>query len=94
MGCSGVMIGRGALGNPQIFSTLRGIDVEVSHRDMALAHLELLKPHFNERYVVNAMKKHVCYYAGGRRGSRAVKEAVFGATNYSQLYDAIMLIVD
>ena len=94
MGCSGVMIGRGALGNPQIFSTLRGIEVNVSHRDLAIKHLNLLKPHFSERYVVNAMKKHVCYYAGGKRGSRLVKEAVFSATNYDSLYGAISLIQD
>ncbi|MBR7159543.1 MAG: tRNA-dihydrouridine synthase [Clostridia bacterium] len=94
IGCSGVMIGRGALGNPEIFSTIRGIEVETSKRDLALEHVDLLRPHFSERYVVNTMKKHVCYYAGGRRGSRAVKEAVFGATNYDSLYEAIMLIPD
>ncbi len=57
----GVMIGRGALGNPDIFAALLGKDRE-DPLALLKKHYEEALGYFDERYVAATMRKHLAFY--------------------------------
>lgn len=76
-GCSGVMIGRGSLGNPWIFSRtmafLKGENVpEPSVEEKiatALRHLKLVVSFKGEEVGIREMRKHLGWYLKGGKGA-------------------------
>lgn len=84
-GCDGVMIGRGALGNPWIFR-------EVTHYLqtgeklarpsleerilVAIRHMELLVEYKGENVGVREMRKHAGWYVKGIPGGAALREVI------------------
>jgi tRNA-dihydrouridine synthase B len=75
--CDGVMIGRGALGNPWIFKQIKdkingnNID-DVGMKEIlniSRKHFSLLKEDKNDRICVNLAKKHFSYYFKGFNGA-------------------------
>lgn len=83
-GCDGVMIARGALGNPWIFSqavALRGgaAIVPVSREErfaVAMRQLELFIAASGERLAVKEMRKHLCWFAKGVSGAAHFRATV------------------
>ncbi len=83
-GCDGVMIARGALGNPWIFrealSLLKGETAMPTggedRLDVAARHLELFVEYAGERVAVREMRKHLCWYARGLAGAAQFRAAV------------------
>lgn len=62
-GCDAVMIGRGALGNPEIFSELQNKKVEKSKLQIICEHLNLLKTQYkDEKSLVTNFRKHLLWY--------------------------------
>lgn len=84
-GADGVMIGRGALGNPKIFSEIRDIANDLTERELLHRQIAVLKEFYPERYIYNTMKKHVAYYAKGKKDARKVKEAVSRIVSVDEL---------
>jgi len=92
-GCDGVMIGRGAMGNPWIFkeitSFLTGTDfVEPTFmeiKDMILRHGALLVEHKGESIAMKEMRKHVSWYTKGMKNSSHLREGINTLVNYDQL---------
>ena len=84
-GCAGVMIGRGALGNPWIFSrTIRYLacgellgppDAEELFETVQ-RHLLLKMEVRGERMAVLEMRKHSAWYARGLRGAARFRERI------------------
>ena len=64
-GVKGVMIGRGALGNPNIFSRLCGENNSLTLGEIILKHIYYMREYFPERYVVTNMRKHLACYLKG-----------------------------
>lgn len=60
-GCDLIMIGRGAVGNADIFSVLQGGKRE-DRKKLARLHLKYLKEYFDEKYIVNTFKRHAFHY--------------------------------
>ena len=57
------MIGRGAMGNPEIFSNLKNTPAPYSKKEAIIKHLELLKTYFrSEKTLVAYFKKHLMWY--------------------------------
>ncbi len=88
-GCDGVMVGRGAQGNPWIFSE---ISARLSgHRytpptakqrlDTALAHLSDMIALKGERTGLAEAKKHMAWYISGLKGSAAARASVMTANS-------------
>ena len=75
-GVDGVMIGRGALGNPYLFAEITGKPFSYTKPTLIRRHIESLGAHFNERYVVNNMKKHILAYLVGERGTKEAKRLI------------------
>ena len=84
-GCDGVMIGRGAKGNPWIFSRtqhyletgeiLPGPSV-AEIRDMILHHGSLLSQYKGEKMAVREMRKHMAWYTAGLPHSAALRNEI------------------
>lgn len=81
-GCDGVMIARGALGNPWIFKECvqlwRGEEVSPAPTRqervaMLLKHLELTRRDKGDRVAVKEMRKHVGWYVRGLKGAAALR---------------------
>ncbi|MEW6377590.1 MAG: tRNA dihydrouridine synthase DusB [Thermodesulfobacteriota bacterium] len=94
-GCDGVMIGRGALGNPWIFSTkISGpwekepaISLE-ERQQMIDHHFLLIQNHYGDKGVVREIRKYISWYTKGlpycasfhsKLSGLKEKEALFGA---------------
>lgn len=83
-GCDGVMVARGALGNPWIFRQTHELRVGVAVRPIppqerfavAQRHLQLFIADIGERIAVKEMRKHLCWYAKGLSGAAGFRGAV------------------
>ncbi|NLY56704.1 MAG: tRNA dihydrouridine synthase DusB [Firmicutes bacterium] len=81
-GCAGIMIGRGALGNPWLISRARKLIAEgeapqppsaQERLEMAINHLQRAVAYEGEEIAVPAMRKHIAWYLKGLRGASEVK---------------------
>ncbi|HHW07853.1 MAG TPA: tRNA dihydrouridine synthase DusB [Clostridia bacterium] len=97
-GCTAIMIGRGALGNPWIFSrtiayleqgVLRPEPSPRERMDMALRHLELVVSFKGEVVGVREMRKHLAWYIKGMRGAARMREEVFSAKTVAEVKEII-----
>lgn len=89
-GAAGVMIARGALGHPQIFSEITGTPCPYATvHDIALKHIDVLASFHSDIYVVNNMKKQIACYCKGLRGGKQLKLDVFKARNVAELKEIV-----
>ena len=87
-GCDGIMIGRGAIGNPWVFQAIRRaldgelpIDVSLEDRlTLALEHIDRMVAYEGERLGVMEMRKHITHYVAGVRGASAMRRALNNAS--------------
>lgn len=62
-GVDGVMVGRGAMGHPWIFSILKGKNEEIDKFEVVKKHIDILREHFDENWLKLYMRKHFLWYA-------------------------------
>lgn len=92
-GCDGVMIGRGAYGNPWLITDILRLQrsdepAEVSEQQRLqtiIEHLQLYKQTFGEHKAVTDMRKHLCWYSRGLVGASEFRSQVNSMQNYSDL---------
>jgi len=90
IGCAGVMIGRASMGNPEIFSTLKGIDPPYSKKEAIIKHLELLKTYFrSEKTLVAYFKKHLMWYVKSTNCATATKLKILEFSTLHQVEELI-----
>jgi len=90
IGCDGVMIGRASMGNPEIFSTLKGIDPPYSKKEAIIKHLELLKTYFrSEKTLVAYFKKHLMWYVKSTNCATATKLKILEFSTLHQVEELI-----
>ena len=93
-GCDGVMIGRGAQGNPWIFSEL--IEYEKTGKmperpsmeeikKMILRHAQLQLQYKGEYLGIREMRKHVSWYTSGLPNSAKLRAEINAVETYEQL---------
>ncbi len=90
-GCDGVMIGRGAMGNPWIFRELNGGQSPTYEERImqALEHTKMLIAHKGSHIGILESRKHVCWYLKGIPGSGQIK----GAVNTAKCYEEMEMIL-
>ena len=95
-GAAGVMIGRGALGNPWIFAQALALGRGEAGRSPApperhatvRRHIDLMSACFDDRRaLVHNLKKYVTAYAKGLRGSAAFRQRVVETAELDVLLD-------
>lgn len=92
-GCDGVMIARGAMGNPWVFTeicaALDGKDYTpppIAERfEVALAQVREMITEKGERVGVAEAKKHLAWYCHGMEGAAAARGRLMQAESYGEL---------
>lgn len=64
-GVDGVMVGRGAMGKPWIFSELKGKNEKPDKFEVVKTHVEILRQHFDESWLKLYIRKHFLWYVSG-----------------------------
>lgn len=101
-GCDGVMIARGALGNPWLFSEIAAaLEGEEYILPTQAERLEVAKEHFlamlrerGERRGGAEAKKHIAWYIKGMNGAAAARAAVMTAESPQEIIDIISALQD
>ena len=92
-GCDGVMIARGARGNPWIFSELRAamdgeaytVPTAAERLQVALEHVEDLIAEKGERVGLCEARKHMAWYTHGLRGSASARGRLMLAESVEEI---------
>lgn len=100
-GCSGVMVARGAFGNPFIFREIKeylssgavlppaNVDEKI---DMAIKHIKSLVEFYGEKIGILNARKHAAWYLKGIRGGAEAKRSVYTATTLEEMEKILLLI--
>ena len=101
-GADGVMIGRGALGNPWLFAQCQAMDdgrqipssPELAERlRTARVQIELAREYKGERIAMLEARKHLAWYVKGIRGTKKLKAKISGLTSLDQLEELLEEVV-
>lgn len=93
-GCDGIMIGRGAQGNPWIFRDLLEYDRTGQMpprpnarelREMMLRHARLQIEFKGDYLGIREMRKHVAWYTKGLKGSSKLRDEINRVESYEEL---------
>lgn len=88
-GCDDVLIARGAMGNPFIFSGRDGVSI-LERIDTAIRHLELCIHYKGEKPAVLQMRKHIAWYIRDRRGSSNVRTQINSAESKDEIFEILL----
>lgn len=97
--CDGIMVARGAMGNPWIFreisQALSGEDIikptAIEKIDMCINHLNLAVKYFEEIKAVREMRKHIAWYIKGLKYCTEIKDRINSMTKYE---DVLSLLIE
>lgn len=92
--CHGVMIGRGAMGNPFIFKEIRDYHLKGSHQkvdditklDTALRHFRYLLEYKNEYTACTQFRKHLSWYTKGMAHSAKLRAQINSVKSKEELF--------
>ena len=96
-GCDGVMLARGALGNPWLFreaaDLLEGrepaVPTPAERLTVSLRHLELFIELSGERVALREMRKHLSWYARGLAGAAQFRDRINRITGKAAIVAAL-----
>ena len=96
-GCDGVIVGRGAQGNPWIFreiaAAMAGGTVPPpspqARADMALRHFELEVMLYGEKRGMLEMRKHIAWYVHGMKGASRFRDSINAMQSAGEVMDAL-----
>lgn len=74
--CDGVMIGRGALGNPKIFSDILQKNKEFNKFEIINTHINILRKYYSENFINGHIRKHILWYLKGEKDCSMLKVKV------------------
>ncbi|MDD4939367.1 MAG: tRNA dihydrouridine synthase DusB [Candidatus Omnitrophica bacterium] len=93
-GCDGIVIARGALGNPWIFNEISGFLMTAKTRErpaldelikVMLGHLDMYTGYYGEKNGVIIFRKFFAWYTKGLRRVRPLRELVSRTKTYSDM---------
>ena len=90
-GCQAVMIGRGAMGRPWVFSDAYeslGREAQDEYRlSVITEHMELIQEHLDERRALIQMKKNLCWYISTGWRARFRRRELFECITAPEAWD-------
>lgn len=100
--CDGVLIGRGAMGNPWLFSQAKAacdgelpVAPTLSQRvQTALRHARMMVEWKGEDVAIREMRKHIGWYAGGLKGASKLRTMANAAKTMDELEDCLTIWED
>ena len=88
-GCDGVMIGRAALGNPQIFKPGSMMPSRQSRLIALKRHLELIARFFPVERVLAKTKNHAGKYIKGLHGGSSMRARLYECKDFAELQQVV-----
>ena len=88
--CDGGMVGRGALGNPKIFSELTNKNTNINKLSIIKNHINILKEYFPDRFIIGHIKKHILWYLKGEKNCSDIKVAI----SYEQSLEKVVEMLE
>ncbi len=86
-GCDGIMIGRGALGNPWVF-TPGGTPETLAERMEGLRHhLQLIRKHSDPDKILAKTKNHAGRYFKGITGGSSIRRQIYAVPTFADLLE-------
>jgi tRNA-dihydrouridine synthase B len=93
-GCAWVMIGRGALGRPWVFSpefeALPPAACRAEQLRVIARHAALVREHFRETYALIQLKKHLAWYTEGLPHGRGCRVALFRSRSPDEVWERFL----
>lgn len=86
-GCDAVMIGRGALGNPWVFSRDGRPDNYIKILPGVLRHLELMERYIEVDHLFGVVKNHIGRYFKHLKHSSTMRKQVYDSRSFPDLVD-------
>ena len=83
-----VMIGRGALGNPNVFADILGGEKK-DKLYFIKKHIAILRENYSDNFVVGHMRKHILWYLKGEQNANAVKVQVSTEKDIDKVIDIV-----
>ena len=101
-GCDGIMIARGAQGNPWIFRELAEYDrtgtipprpTQEEIRNMMLRHARMQLEFKGEYLGIREMRKHVAWYVKGMKGAAKFRAQINQVESYEELEELLEMLI-
>ena len=89
-GCDGVMIARGALYDPFIFSEISGTPRNMDIKDVIFKQIDGLKESFPDRWVAHNMRKQLACYLKGVRGGKQIKVRLLSCESTDEMKEMVL----
>ncbi len=84
-GCDGVMVGRGALGNPWVFRP-EGMPATIEARlPVIRRYLELAREHLDSERLLFRIKNHTCRYFNGIHGAAEIRKQIIDSPSLEEV---------
>lgn len=101
-GCDGVMIGRGALGNPWVFAEVKALlrgepaytPSTLARLETAMRHARMLAAWKGEQVAVREMRTHGAWYTRGLRGAVEARRRVQAASTLRAFAEAMQALAE
>ncbi len=84
-GCDGVMIGRGALGNPWVFNKSGRPEALEQRRAAMNRHVELIEEYLPEKQRFFKVRNHIVRYLVGKPGARNIRQQIATSTTLEEI---------
>lgn len=88
-GCAGVMVGRGALGNPEIFCNILGTAPPMTKKQTIIEHIKTLECTIPEETLCKHMRKHLLWYIAGTKLLKQYREQIIKVTTKEQIFNLL-----
>lgn len=88
-GADGIMLARGALEKPWLFSEILGKDVKIDKKRLINEHIDRLLTKFDDKTVAITFRKQLCLYLKGEKNSSEFKQRLFTYKDTKSIKEAI-----
>lgn len=84
-GATAVMIGRAAIGRPEIFAECLGNSVIVDKLNQITEHINILRRFYDDKLIALTMRGVACHYLKGIEGTSALKVEISKSQNIEEI---------
>ena len=89
-GADGVMLARGAVANPFLFSSLLGLKRDEDRVKLIFKHIDYMKEDFSDRYVTLNIRKFLGPYFSGRRNASKLCKELYALNSTDEIKETLV----
>ena len=89
-GADGVMLARGAVANPFLFSSLLGLKRDEDRVKLIFKHIDYMKEDFSDRYVTLNIRKFLGPYFSGRRNATKLCKELYALNSTEEIKETLV----